>query len=429
MLSPAGYDSHDVSSSASRPAWRRTVIGRVRAALDALEHVVGGLGTGLLALMALICLVVTALACLVGVGLFLMPTTLRVLRAVADRERARLSRWGPEIIGPEPVPTRLRAAVQDPTVQRELGWVACHATLGFFLGVVGISMPLAVVSNGTFPLWWRLLPPGEAADSLGLLRVHDTQDSLWVSLIGLGWFIVVVVVTPALNWLQAWPGRRLLGPDPSTDLTLRVAQLTATRAAALDAHAIELRRIERSLHDGTQNRLVAVNVLLGALRRALQRDPSTAEAIIDRAQDAAEQALAELRAVVRSILPPVLTDRSLADALTALATDCPVTCRIDADMPDRCAASVEATAYFVVAEALTNIARHSGAEHATIMLGRRGDHLHVEIIDDGHGGADEHSGSGLAGIRRRVDAHDGTFELASPAGGPTTITVSLPCGL
>jgi signal transduction histidine kinase len=429
VLSPAGYDSHDVSSPASRPAWRRVVIARVRAALDALEHVVGGLGTAVLALMALICLAATALACLVGVGLFLTPAALRVLRAVADRERARLSRWGPEIIGPEPVPTRLRAAVQDPAVRKELGWVACHAVLGFVLGVSGMSLPLAVVTNGTFPLWWRLLPPGEATDSLGLLEVHDTQGALWVSLMGLGWLVAAVLLTPVMAWLQAWPGRHLLTPDPSTDLTLRVAQLTATRAAALDAHATELRRIERSLHDGTQNRLVAVNVLLGAVRRALERDPSAAGPIIDRAQDAAEQALAELRAVVRSILPPVLTDRSLAAALTGLATDCPVTCRIDADVPDRCAASVEATAYFVVAEALTNIARHSGAEHATVMLRRRGNQLHVEIADDGHGGADEHSGSGLAGIRRRIDAHDGTFALASPAGGPTTLTVSLPCGL
>jgi signal transduction histidine kinase len=243
------------------------------------------------------------------------------------------------------------------------------------------------------------------------------------------WAFIVVALTPGMAWLQAWPGRRLLSPAPGADLTLRVAQLTATRAAALDAHATELRRIERSLHDGTQNRLVAVNVLVGAARRALARDPSDAEAILDRAQDAAEQALAELRGVVRSILPPVLADRSLADALTALATDCPVTCRIDADVPGRCAASVEATAYFVVAEALTNIARHSNARRAGVMLRRREDRLCLEITDDGDGGADEHSGSGLLGIRRRVEAHDGTFGLASPAGGPTTLTVSLPCGL
>lgn len=429
MSNLARPDPHGGSPRSPGPARRRLVVDRARTTLDALEHLVGGLGTGILALTALICLVLAALACLVGVGLLMMPVAFRVLRVVADRERARLSRWGPEIIGPEPVPVRLGDAVRDRAVQRELGWVAWQATVGLCLGLFGATLPLYVVMNGTFPLWWYLVPPTDASDTLGLVTVHDTQGALLVALMGLGWFVVAVAVTPVMARLQAWPGRRLLSLDPGADLTLRVAQLTATRAAVLDAHATELRRIERALHDGTQNRIVAVNVLLGAARRAAGRDPSQAEAIIDRAQDAAEQALAELRAVVRSILPPVLTDRSLPDALTALAADSPVNCRIDADVPDRCAASVEATAYFVVAEALTNIARHSHATQAAVMLRRRGDQLFVEITDDGRGGADEHSGSGLAGIRRRVEAHDGTFTLVSPASGPTTLTVSLPCGL
>jgi signal transduction histidine kinase len=245
---------------------------------------------------------------------------------------------------------------------------------------------------------------------------------------GLGWAVVSVTVVPAMARAQAWPGRRLLATDAGTDLLLRVAHLTATRAAALDAHTTELRRIERSLHDGTQNRLVAVNVLLGAARRAVARDPAAAVAILDRAQDAAEQALTELRGVVRSILPPVLTDRSLPDALTALVTTCPVPCRLDADVPGRSAASVEATMYFVVAETLTNIARHSGARRAEVLLRHQDDRLCVSITDDGRGGADEGGGSGIAGIRRRVEAHDGTFALASPAGGPTTLTASVPCG-
>jgi signal transduction histidine kinase len=286
-----------------------------------------------------------------------------------------------------------------------------------------------VIRNATFPLWWWLLPPDEAASmSMGLWPVRDLPGALGVGLLSVAWAVIAMMVLPGMARLQAWPGRRLLAPAPGTDLALRVAQLTATRAAALDAHATELRRIERSLHDGTQNRIVAVNVLVGAARRALTRDPAIAEEILERAQDAAEQALAELRGVVRSILPPVLTDRSLADALTGLATSCPVPCRIDADIPVRCAASVEATAYFVVAEALTNITKHSQAGNAAVKVRRTGDRLHVEITDDGRGGADEHNGSGLVGIRRRIEAHDGTFTLTSPAGGPTSLTVSLPCG-
>ncbi len=237
-----------------------------------------------------------------------------------------------------------------------------------------------------------------------------------------------VAFGPALARSQAWPGRRLLAPHPDTDLSLRVARLSATRAAALDAHATELRRIERSLHDGAQNRLVAVTVLLGATRRALSRDPATADAMLERAQDASELALAELRAVVRGILPPVLADRGLAGALAGLAADCGVPCQVDVDVPGRCAVSVEATTYFVVAEALTNVSRHSGARHATVTVRRRADRLTVVVSDDGDGGADEHHGSGITGIRRRIEAHDGLLTLTSPPGGPTTLQVELPCG-
>ena len=203
---------------------------------------------------------------------------------------------------------------------------------------------------------------------------------------------------------------------------VRIAQLTA-------AHTTELRRIERLLHDGTQNRLAAANILLGGARRALTRDPAAADALLARAQDVTEQALAELRATVRGFLPPVLADRGLPGALAALAAACPVDCRVDVDVPGRCGTAAEATAYFVVAEAIGNIARHSQAGHATVVVSRRGGLLHVVITDDGRGGARPRPGSGLDGVRRRIDAHDGTFTLASPVGGPTTLTASLPCGL
>jgi signal transduction histidine kinase len=407
---------------------RWDLVGRLRTTVDAIEHLVGGLATAVLAAAALLWAAVAALTCVVGVGVILLRTTPRVVRAVADRERGRLSRWGPEIIGPAPVPAGFRSATRDPAVRQEFGWVVCHATAGLTLGAFGITMLMYAISNTTFPLWWFLVPPADASDTLGIVPVHDTAEALWVSLIGLGWAVLSVAVVPVMARAQAWPGRRLLALHTGTDLVLRVAHLTATRAAALDAHTTELRRIERSLHDGTQNRLVAVNVLLGAARRAVARNPADAVAILDRAQDAAEQALTELRGVVRSILPPVLTNRSLPDALAALVTTCPVPCRIDADVPGRCAASVEATMYFVVAETLTNIARHSGARRAEVLLRQRDDRLCVVITDDGHGGADERGGSGIVGIRRRVEAHDGTFVLASPAGGPTTLTASVPCG-
>jgi signal transduction histidine kinase len=406
-------------------AWIST---RFRASVDALEHLTGGLGTALLALATLFWTIIVTLLSLVGIGLPAAPDTLRALRSVADRERGRLTRWGPPVLDPGPVPTGLRTALKDPFVHRELVWLPLHAIGGFAVGLIGFTLPLYALQDITFPLYYRLLGP-EDAPSIVFWRIDGLPDALVVGLIGLGWLVIAVPALPALARLQAAPGRWLLSPPPGIDLSMRVAELTATRAAALDAHAVELRRIERSLHDGTQNRLVGVNVLIGAARRALLRDPARADEILGQAQDAAEQALGELRTVVRGILPPVLDDRGLAGALDGLAANSAVPCRVEVDVPARCAISVEATAYFVVAEALTNVAKHSGATSASVTVRRTGDRLHVGIEDDGHGGADESQGSGLAGIRRRVAAYDGRFELTSPPGGPTRMRVELPCGL
>ncbi|MEV4771549.1 sensor histidine kinase [Micromonospora humida] len=401
---------------------------RVRASVDALEHLVGGLGTALLALAALLWAVFVAATCLVWVGLPAAPGALRAVRAVADRERARLSRWGASIPAPGPVPAELRVAVRDPFVRRELGWVALHAVTGLTGGLLGLALPLYAVQDLTFPLWYRLLPPEAGAPGIVWWRVDGLTGALLVGLLGLGWLAATVAFGPALARLQARPGRWLLPPPPGFDLSLRVAELTATRAAALDAHAVELRRIERSLHDGTQNRLVAVSVLLGAARRAVRRDPARADEILGQAQDAAEQALGELRTVVRGILPPVLDDRGLTGALAGLAGGCAVPCQLTVDVPVRCAVSVEATAYFVVAEALTNVVRHSGAGRVEVTVRREQDRLLVTVTDDGHGDADEGGGSGLTGIRRRVGAYDGRMTLTSPPGGPTRLEVELPCG-
>ncbi|MFB4306835.1 sensor histidine kinase [Actinomadura sp. GTD37] len=408
---------------------RRTVaVRRARAVLDALDHLIQGMGTALLSFAALLSVLLIVLLCAVGVGLVLAPALPRVVRAIAERERTRLSRWGPEMITLGPAPGRGRAVLGDRALRRELGWLAVHGTLGLLVGAVGATLVVNAAQNVTYPLWWRLLPPDDAAPTLVFWSVTEDRDALAVAALGVLMAAAFTVVGPELARLQAWPGRRLLAPPPDADLSLRVAHLSATRAAALDAHATELRRIERSLHDGAQSRLVGVTLLLGATRRALARDPADAEALLDRAQDAAEQALAELRAVVRGILPPVLADRGLAGALDGLAADCGVPCRADVDIPGRCAVSVEATAYFVMAEALTNVSRHSRARHAVLTVRRRGDRLLLRVQDDGVGGADERAGSGLAGIRSRIEAHDGRLTLTSPPGGPTILRMELPCG-
>jgi signal transduction histidine kinase len=407
----------------------RQLLGRrARGALDALEHLVGGFGTGVLALAGLILLLVVLALCVVGIGIVLLPSALRAVHVIADRERARLNRWGPDLIGPDPPPMTVRGAITSPTVHREVAWLLWHGSIGVFIGVVAITMGFDVVVDGTFPIWYRWVPYSEQAPSIALWHTHD-QVSAFTSLpLSALWATLMMTAGPAVARFQAWPGRVLLKATSDLDLSLRVAELTATRAAALDAHATELRRIERSLHDGTQNRLVAVTVLLGAAKRALTRNPADAEEMLERAQTAAETALVELRTVVRGILPPVIEERGLAGALTGLSATSGVPCTIDVDVPGRCAASVEATAYFVVAEALTNVAKHSEASRAHVVVRRTNGVLALRIEDDGRGGAEESSGSGLTGIRRRIEAFDGTLTLSSPPGGPTILRAELPCG-
>ncbi|MEV8542887.1 sensor domain-containing protein [Streptomyces sp. NPDC051572] len=411
-----------------RESFKDIALRTLSAAGRAVAQLASGLNTAVLAALLLLWLALTAVTSVVGVGLLMAPVSLRALHALAGRERDRLARRGPEVVAPQPPPTRLRAALVDTTTHRELRWLLRHSTLGLLLGLLGVLLPITAVRDSAFPLYWTFMPENTTATSLGIGNAHTWPDALAVALLGVGWIAIILGLTPGMARLQSGPGRRLLAAGPDVDLSLRVAELTATRAAALDAHATELRRIERSLHDGAQNRLVSVAVLLGAARRMVARDPAGADELLERAQSAAEMALAELRTVARGILPPVLADRGLAGALSGLAADCAVPCRIDVDVPARCAASVEATAYFVVAEALTNIAKHSGARHAVVTARGSGGRLVLSVEDDGRGGADAESGSGLTGIRRRIAAHDGDLTLTSPLGGPTVLTVDLPCG-
>ncbi|WP_239159533.1 sensor histidine kinase [Winogradskya humida] len=216
------------------------------------------------------------------------------------------------------------------------------------------------------------------------------------------------------------------------ELTERVAVLTRTRADVLDAHGAELRRIERDLHDGTQARLVSIAMRLAVARQVLTDDPRDEQFLGELLRDAhegTEEAMTELRDVIRSVYPPILADRGLAGALTAVTTRCGVPTRLDIGDLGRVPAAVEAVVYFAVAESLTNVARHSRATAAGARVSRTADRLSAVITDNGIGSADQRRGTGLAGIRRRILALDGTITINSPPGGPTTITMELPCGL
>lgn len=406
---------------------------RLREAFMAFKWLAWGAGTGLAAMATAVLGIAVAASCLVGIGLLLVRPWLRLLRVVANLERRRLTNLGHPVVFPYlPLPAGLEATLEttwgDPATRRDLAWLSIHASWGLLASLFGLQAGVNVVRELTFPLWWHLLPAEESSMLNGLVPVTDWQSALLAMPLALVWLGIFLFLNPTIVNLVAAPGLRLLSPHPDVDLSARVAELTATRAAALDAHAVELRRIERALHDGAQNRLVGVAMLTGAAREAIARDTAAAEAIMGRAHQAAEQALAELRAVVRGILPPVLEDRGLAGAVYALAGDCAVECVVEVDVPVRCPASVETTAYFAVAEALTNVSKHSGATRTRVVVRRVGDRLTTRVIDDGQGGARTDAGSGLAGIQRRVSAHDGTTRIVSPAGGPTTVEVELPCG-
>jgi signal transduction histidine kinase len=350
-------------------------------------------------------LLITATVSLAVIGIGMLPETVLLIRRIAGTKRRMATEWsGVEI--PEaylPIEGRLkeklRIVVRDPGTRTDLRWMLAYYVYG--------ALPLLMI-----PLW----PVGLVVDGVwcGLLRREA----------------VVLPLISRLADLDASWSAALLKPSPKAQLVERVEQLKATRADAVAAHGAELRRIERDLHDGAQARLVSLSMRIGLAKRAYDRDPDAARKLLEDAQDQAEEALAELRNVVRGIHPPILTDRGLVGAVRALASSSGLEVGVvDDGVEDgvRAPAAVEAAAYFVIAEALTNAAKYSGSPTAWVELVRVPRGLKVRVGDHGQGGADEKGGTGLLGMRRRVAALDGSVDVSSPVGGPTVIEVELPC--
>ncbi|WP_214319016.1 sensor histidine kinase [Nonomuraea sediminis] len=313
---------------------------------------------------------------------------------------------------------------------RVLGWLCTHVVTSLAFGlVVVVCAGNAVTTAITVPLWWAL-PAGTRAGGFAV----GVPLSGWGTALTLGTVQIIIFaaltywLVPLLARLHARICVVLLSPSAAERLAQRVETLTETRAGAMNAHGAELRRIERDLHDGTQARLVAIAMRLGAARESLDEDPKMVARLLREAHEGTEEAMVELREVIRTIYPPILADRGLAGALAALGTRSAIAPRLDIGDLGTVPAAVEAVAYFTIAETLTNAAKHSQATRTTVRVARDSDRLSIQVTDDGIGGADETLGTGIAGIRHRVLALDGTVHLHSPAGGPTTITVSLPCG-
>ncbi|MEV6946832.1 sensor histidine kinase [Streptomyces sp. NPDC051172] len=363
---------------------------------------------------------------------------LRAARKLASNYRGISGRWGGTAVPDPYLPDR--PSREDPANRRDLLFLALEP----WVALVLLLVPSALAWYGLF----GLLAPGIAAlfDSHRGLFDGPVLSRPAVGVPGglLLYYAALRLSGPAARlhagrWLPL-----LLGPAPSVAaeverrrLAERVAELTETRLAAVDSREAELRRIERDLHDGAQARLVAMGLTLGALETLVESDPERARELARQARESSARALAELRALVRGIHPPVLAERGLVDALRALALDAPLEAEVDADgLPGRPEGPIEAALYFAVAELLTNAARHGEATHARIVLAHDGTALWCTVWDDGHGGAHEEDGpalgaggSGLRGIRRRLSAFDGTLGIASPDGGPTLVTMELPCVL
>ncbi|HET6551097.1 MAG TPA: sensor histidine kinase [Solirubrobacter sp.] len=298
----------------------------------------------------------------------------------------------------------------------------CYALVALpFVGWVGGALVFtawgAALTFLTFPLWgWAA-----AGDSFGLPFVPAAVLNV---AIGAGALYAAPWLARGVAAVQVAMARLLLEPGERERLSARVDTLEQTRAGMVAAADAERRRIERDLHDGAQQRLVALAMTLG--RAKATEDPVHTKRLLAEAHGEAKEALVELRNLARGIHPAVLTDRGPDAAVSALAARCPVPVAVDVDLPHRASPGIEAIAYFFVAEALTNVAKHSGATRAWLTAEYLGDRLVVEVLDNGHGGA-VLTGYGLSGLRDRVRAVDGDLALMSPPGHGTTLRVELPC--
>ncbi|MEV0562841.1 sensor domain-containing protein [Dactylosporangium sp. NPDC050588] len=392
-------------------------------------------------LVLLILSVVSLALSVIGLGLVLAPLVAMLVRAYADLHRRAARDWSwvdiPRPYRPLPAgafvgtPRRWWWLVRDPATWRDLLWLLAGAPVGLLLGLAG---PVLLV-YGLEGLLGVAIIIDAATGRYGYGVTWPISDPLdVVSVPPQGALVTAgaLYAGPWLLWTLAHFDRLLLAPTRGAALAAlaqRVDRLTETRTHVVDAQAAELRRIERDLHDGAQARIVSLSMSLGMAEDLVARDPAAAQALIAEAREASGLALAELRHLVRGIHPPVLAERGLDGGVRALALTLPLPVTVTVDLDGRPDAPVESAAYFAVAEALANVVKHAHASAAWVSLTHLGGALHITVGDDGVGGAEERSGSGLTGVARRLGAFDGVLRVDSPPGGPTVLTMELPCAL
>jgi len=401
----------------------------------AMTSHLAGLFIGILVMVAVITGLSLGFSLLVLalVGLPLLGLTLRLAGWFAAAERARMGLMLGARIPAWPAGNRAGYRWYVVPRWRMFTERATWGGIGYALLRLPVSAVAVTFSVGlwsvalvmlTLPFYNRYLPAGGA--EIGNTVLHGTAVTV-TSAIGLIVLVIAAQVTRGFGVMDAKLSRSLLGPP--SDLAARVREVEDSRERVLDAAEQERRRIERDLHDGAQQRLVALAMELGRAKAKFADDPDGARKLVDQAHSEAKEALSELRNLVRGVHPPVLTERGLDAALSGLAALCPIPVEVHVDVPVRPKSSVEAVAYFMVAEALTNVAKHSRASHAKVVVEGHGypGTLTVMVSDDGIGGANPGS-PGLSGLADRVSGVDGRLTVESPSGGPTIIAAELPCG-
>jgi signal transduction histidine kinase len=377
---------------------------------------------------------------IIWVGIPVLVLTLVLARGFAALERARVRDCERRPLPPTYYRTgfgsrlrRMLALLGDPQYWRDAAYAVVALPVKIFTWSVAVTWVSAAIGGTSYILYgWLLVGQPDNETLWELLGIEsDVAGVFLYTILGLVFLVTLPYVMRAMAALDATLARLMLtNPSAAENAALRARteQLRLARAAAVEAEATTLRRVERDIHDGPQQRLVRLTMDLEAAQRRMDDDPDAARPLVAEALAQTQEALAELRALSRGIAPPVLADRGLHAALTDAAARCPVPVELDVELggADRPPPAAENAAYFVVTEALTNVAKHSGAAAAKVSVVRVADVLHVQVIDDGIGGAHAGKGHGLAGLADRMAGLDGRLDVHSPSGGGTVLSADIP---
>jgi signal transduction histidine kinase len=405
-----------------------------------------GVATAVGALASLALFAVTAcflVLFVIGIGAVALPPLTEEVRRHCNAARRAAARSGIRIDVPyRPLPAepaadgadwlrRCRWILADPASWRDLLWLLLNSVAGLVLGFLPAGLLYYVLEGLALAggLWRPVLHATGGGRWYGFVQVDSWWAAGAAALLALGVLLGWLWLSPLILKAHGYLARLLLGPTHRARLASRVRHLAESRSGALDAQAAELRRIERDLHDGAQARLVGLGLTLGALDRYLGEGSPEARRLLDEARTSSVAALRELRDLVRGIHPPVLAERGLADAVRALGIASPLRVLVAIDLSGEPPPPVASAVYFAVAELLANALKYAGAEQVVVQAGHRDGVLRVRVADEGRGGADPARGTGLAGIRRRLAGFDGTLQISSPLGGPTVMTLEIPCVL